>query len=439
MFRHLTLGTLTTITYACWAGAIPAQQQDNVPAAKAHAQLPQVLHAAELHFAPDSSKLLVLRYFSNKNEPVLSVHDTTKGREYYHSLVGSDLFGKLELASDAYGSSSAAFRREGIRVAFSPKGRIFLTSSHKAVRLWETTTKGLSAIKPYSVPIEHAGSVLAVFSRDGKRLLTATVLAGKKVQNKAQYQVRLWEVDTGNPIGEPATGVALDNPKLGLVMKTLLWAPDEKTVLMAYGGDRQEAKYLHFLDGATLQPVGEPLPAPGDFHQFSQDGKTLLVISQAEAGLWDFANRKLISKLPTGGKSRPGQPSTTLKHHFAVPADGVRVLFAKGKQVELWDLSAEPPVKKQVLEHTQTVNWVAMSRDGKLAATWEGPFVGRILVWDLETGRPFLKVPLARATYQNEWGDSDGRLKALEFSPDGRLLATVTDRDVQLWSLEMKK
>ncbi len=54
-----------------------------------------------------------------------------------------------------------------------------------------------------------------------------------------------------------------------------------------------------------------------------------------------------------------------------------------------------------------------------------------LLVWDLETGKRLLKVP---------YGPQDGFVRAMEFSPDGRLLATVTERGgVQLWNLALKK
>jgi WD40 repeat protein len=79
-----------------------------------------------------------------------------------------------------------------------------------------------------------------------------------------------------------------------------------------------------------------------------------------------------------------------------------------------------------VLEHPGLVYWVTISRDGKRAATAAaGP--DEILIWDLETGKALLRLP------------HEGRVKALEFSPDGRLVATVSERDVQIWGIEVKK
>jgi WD40 repeat protein len=437
MYRAVTLVALTTALFTGRVGVSSAQEPNDVPAAKLQSTLPQSLRSAELHFTPDGSKLLVLRYFGNHHEPQLSAYSFGKGvSELPHPLVGADLFGKAELALDRYGPVMHQYRLEGLRVVFSPRGRLFLTSSLRTVRLWEIATppSGQGSLKPYSPPIEHAGSVLAAFTQDGKRLLTATVLGGKggKGQGQGQYQVRLWEVDTGNPVGEPATGAAPGNSKFGLVMKSLLWAPDEKTFLLAYGGERQEALSLLICDARTLQPVGEPWPVAGDYHQFGRDGKTLLVVSAGEISLWDIATRKLLSKVPwAAGKRAPGR--TDKGHpHFAVHPDGTSVLLRKaadGKQVvEWWDLRADPPVKKQTLDPGGFVDRVALSGDGKRAAT---ATADAVLVWDLAAGRPLLRVA------HDQLG---GRLQALEFSPDGRRLATANDRgDVKLWGLDIQQ
>src|SRR5262249_21201248 len=160
-----------------------------------------------------------------------------------------------------------------------------------------------STLQPYGAPIEHAGNVLAALTPDGKRLLTATVIGGVKTdKGKIHYQVRLWDVDTGNPIGEPARGSASASgfaSKGDVVMKALAWAPDESTFLMAYSDRKQDAQSVQIWDGRTVRPIGEPMPAPGSAYEFSRDGKNLLVFSARGIDVWDVAARKPISSLTT--------------------------------------------------------------------------------------------------------------------------------------------
>ncbi|HYT92282.1 MAG TPA: WD40 repeat domain-containing protein [Gemmataceae bacterium] len=447
---RISLVTLASVALPYSLVAWPVQEPEKIPEAKVYAKLTDVLRSVELHFTPDSKQLLLLRHFSNKNEPVLSLHEVTRrgfavrdltpeSKELSHSLVGSDLFGKVALASDHYGDLLPAFRKEGVRVALSPTGKVFLTSSLKTVRLWHITNPNnpwllTGSIKPLGAPLEHAGSVLAAFTKDGKHLLTATLIGGKKPTDKVQYQVQLWDVDSGKQIGEPATGIAPQLLGKSPVMRSLAWSPDEQFFIMSYGvGVGAEARFVHFWNAKTLHPVGEPFSALGSSQHFSQDGKTLLVCSKkAGLSLWDVANRKLISRL-SNVIWNPHADNATEKPRCAFHPDGPRILaiHPERHQVQLWDFSTSPPRKKQGLEHSGgRVHEFAISRDGKQAATAAAD-PHELLVWDLETGKRLLKVP---------YGPQDGFVRAMEFSPDGRLLATVTERGgVQLWNLALKK
>jgi WD40 repeat protein len=295
------------------------------------------------------------------------------------------------------------------------------------VRLWDAA-KG----KPIGPGREFGGSVQAAVTKDGKRIVTmALIAADMSRMSIVRYELQLWDADSFDPVGEPAKGIA-GIKGYSARMKTLSWSPDEKSFLTAYSGPKHEANFVQFWDAKTRQPIGDPLPALGDFHQFSPDGKTLMVIAKKEMTLWDVSKRKLISRLSTPEIAKKWntydqRQATNMQRWFAVHPSGTSVLYAQGDQVQLWDLAAETPRKKQVLQHSADVYWVEISRDGKQAATTDGK---QVLIWNIETGRQVLKIPV---------NDLHGKIKSMKFSPDGRLLATVNNSDVQLWSLQIGK
>ncbi len=92
--------------------------------------------------------------------------------------------------------------------------------------------------------------------------------------------------------------------------------------------------------------------------------------------------------------------------------DSKGVLFGKGFGVSHWDVATRK-LTAMPLQHTSTVSAVGVDTEGRRAATgaWG---VGQI--WDLQTGKP-VGPPLQAQ------GD---RFNHLAFSPDGRLLASLT-------------
>ena len=81
-----------------------------------------------------------------------------------------------------------------LSAAFSPDGKRIVTASEdKTARLWDAETG-----KPIGEPLKgHEGAVSsAAFSPDGKRIVTAS----------ADKTARLWDAETGKPIGEPLKG-----------------------------------------------------------------------------------------------------------------------------------------------------------------------------------------------------------------------------------------
>lgn len=106
---------------------------------------------------------------------------------------------------------------------------------------------------------------------------------------------------------------------------------------------------------------------------------------------------------------------TLLQHHVPQPGEPDlrgfewRYLWHQSQSEELFSMPG----------HTHTARVMAFSPDGGRIAV--GGYLGQTRVLDLATRQPLAVLP------------NTNFIHALEFSPDGHLLAVASDRDVQLW------
>lgn len=433
MPRTTASAALLAIALVC--ASLAGQPSADLPVAKDTA-LPQALIAAELRFSATGDKLLVVRQYGEGTTPLVTIHDAGPGRKHgrstYFPLIYPDLY--------SINNVTPGFRPRGISATLSPDGNFLATSSFKFVRLWDLSKEGEKGWwPPKPVTLDFPGSAAVAFTKDGKQLLTASIIGGMKLREKAEFEVKLWDVGSGKPIGEPGTATAPDIAMRGAprdTLQSLAFAPDGASFLTAAGASNSDAQSVQLWDAKTLKPLGEPLPAAGLVHRFGRDGKTLLAVSTREIALWDIANRKPICTLPTPEIEKEMRRGYDLSHMtkwkpwFAIHTDGTSVLSAKDDEVQWWDLSGEKPVAKQTLRHSGeipgNVYWVAISHDGKRAATARENS-DEVLIWSLETGKPVIKIPHKQ------------RVMAMEFSPDAQMLATADAGDVHLWNLDVKK
>jgi WD40 repeat protein len=272
-----------------------------------------------------------------------------------------------------------------VAVAFSPDGHLLATTGYdKKVRLWNPNTG-----TPIGGPLTgHTDKVTAVaFSPDGRLLATTGF----------DQTVRLWNATNGTPMGEPLTGHTA-------MVRAVAFSPDGH--LLATAGLDQTVR---LWDPITRMPICGPLTGHTDMVTavaFSPDGRLLATTGyDKKVQLWNPTTRIPICEPLTG--------HTAMVTAVAFSPDGRLLATASLDQtVRLWDPTTRIPICEPLTGHTDIVTAVAFSPDGHLVAT--GSHDGTVRLWDPTTRTP-MGGPLTGHT---------GPVIAVAFSPDGRFLAT---------------
>lgn len=205
------------------------------------------------------------------------------------------------------------------------------------------------------------------------------------------------------------------------VVNVIKFSPDGKTIAGANlhlpGGN---ARFVHFWDAETgrhkhtLNHTDDIL----DF-VFSPDGNTFATVA-GRAGstvrLWDVSTGKHTQSLDVYKWTRAFVGSLVFS-----PDGRTLVMRGSNSSIRLWDTKTGRHTQT-LTEHTDTVDRVAFSPDGKILLCYGGK---SLTLWDAKTGA--LKHVL----------EQPSRLYSADFSPDSKTIAirAMSDRSVHLWDV----
>jgi WD40 repeat protein/tetratricopeptide (TPR) repeat protein len=329
-------------------------------------------------------------------------------------------------------SEPLPFDLKGSKVAVSPDGRTLASGScgrkersgciQFEIRLWDIST-GQSSGGPLTIPTDNIADL--IFSPDGRTLASGSC-SNREGSGCRQSEIRLWNVNTGQSVGAPLTGPT-DN------LADLALSPDGRTLASGSCGKREgfdcAQGEIRLWDVSTGQSSGGPLVIPMMTQvslAFSPDGHTLAWGScrkkgergcaEAEIGLWDLPNQRLLSA--------PFSSHQSFINSLAFSPDG-RTLASASSDVILWDVETREQ-RGEPLRGLKAVRYLAFSPDSRvLAAAGIGNDSGDVLLWDLSTQR-LLSLPLAHPG-----------VSRLSFSSDGKTLISAGDQGTLKWDLDV--
>ncbi|MFC9330767.1 caspase family protein, partial [Kitasatospora sp. NPDC057015] len=215
----------------------------------------------------------------------------------------------------------------------------------------------------------------------GVRTVACTMLDGRPVAvtGSTDDTVRVWDLTTGQPVGEPLTG---HTDHVEAVACTML---DGRPVAVTASTDRT----VRVWDLTTGQPVSEPLTGHTNTVRAVActvlDGRPVAVTGSEDrtVRVWDLTTGQ-----PVGGPLTGHTSGVTAVACTTLDGQPVAVTGSGDTRVRVWDLTTGQPVSEPLTGHAGTGFAVACTEiDGRpVAVTGSGDT--RVRVWDLTTGQP---------------------------------------------------
>lgn len=297
------------------------------------------------------------------------------------------------------------------RVGFSPDGKMLLVASPEMVRLFDVDSG--RELRSFA----HQSCFSAVFSRDGREILTGAYMASIR-----------WDASTGEKL--------LSYPGVGVVFSAV-FSPDGKQLVTT---TETEVVVFDTATGSRLR-VFKPGQLDRCSVAFSVSGKEVLTGGKHSAILWDVDTGKEIRRYDgwlkgEALKNLDTQKVRTLKGHgkWAWTAnfspDGSKIVSgAADGTVRIWDARNGSQLQELAAAkgYSGYVWFAKFSPDGRKILTGDhtNGAASRPILWDAATA----------SVLKTMAGHQAGTLvRDAAFSPDGTMLITGSDdTTAKLW------
>ncbi|KAF5343411.1 hypothetical protein D9757_015391 [Collybiopsis confluens] len=346
-------------------------------------------------FSCDSQQVV-----SGSYDETVRIWDVQRGQQ-----IGDPLHGQTDAVTSVAFSpdgqrvvSGSDDRRRGHLSGISPDGQQVVSGSHdETVRIWNVQT-GQQIGDPLHGHTDSVTSV--VFSPDGQQ-----VVSGSRDET-----VRIWNVQTGQQIGDPLHGHTS-------WVTSAAFSPDGQQVVSG-----SNDKTVRIWNVQTGQQIGDPLHGQTDAVTsvaFSPDGQQVVSGSDdRRVRIWNVQTGHQIGN-PLHGHTR-GVTSV------AFSPDGQQVVSGSWDDtVRIWNVQTGQQIGDPLHGHTSYVNSVAFSPDGQQVVS--GSWDDTVRIWNVQTGQQ-IRDPLHGHT---NW------VTSVAFSPDGQqVVSGSNDKTVRIWNVQ---